>query len=242
MPSAFPVIDLGATAVQMCFGDSHGCVVSDEGKARCWGKSYWGNLGYGNLENIGDDETPASVGDIPLEGTVSKVYCGKDHSCALMDDGGVRCWGTNENGALGYGVGVYVGDDETLENLADVETGGNVVDLALGQKHTCALFDTGDVKCWGLNNHGQLGYAHTSSLGISSVPSAWDNVELGGKAVQITAGSYHTCALLDTGRVRCWGRNEDGQLGYGHTEDIGDDETPASAGDVPGIQVDPAKL
>ena len=242
LPSSFPLIDLGATAVQMCFGNGQGCVVSDQGRVRCWGNNYWGNLGYGNLEDIGDDETPASAGDIPLDGDVGKVFCGSDHTCALMEDGGVRCWGTNENGALGYGVGMYVGDDETLESLLDVSIGGVVVELALGSGHSCAILDTGDVKCWGNNEYGQLGYGNTNTVGLGNLPSDVGIVDLGGKAVQISTGYYHTCALLDTGRVRCWGRNDNGQLGYGHTENIGDDETPASAGDVPGIQVDPESL
>jgi len=85
------------------------------------------------------------------------------------------------------------------------------------------------VRYWGNNDWGQLGYGHTDD--IDDAASAGD-VDVGGTAVQIWAGDGHTCALLDDGALRCWGRNAAGQLGYGHTDDVGDDETPASAGDV----------
>ncbi len=79
---------------------------------------------------------------------------------------------------------------------------------------------------------GRLGTGATASIGDDETPATISDVALGGRAVQISAGVEHTCALLDTGRVRCWGANGEGQLGYGHTHDIGDDEAPASAGDV----------
>jgi alpha-tubulin suppressor-like RCC1 family protein len=107
------------------------------------------------------------------------------------------------------------------------------VQITAGANHTCVLLDRGAVRCWGENKNGQLGYGHTHDIGDKQLPASAGDVPLGGRAVQISAGGLHTCAVLDTGRLRCWGDNEWGQLGYGHKRNIGDDETPASAGDVP---------
>lgn len=107
------------------------------------------------------------------------------------------------------------------------------VQLALGFKHSCALLSDGAVRCWGLGDDGRLGTANTSTIGDDEPPSSAPAVELGGKAVAITAGDAHTCALLETKQVRCWGSGKQGQLGHGTSDDIGDHESPASAGDVP---------
>ena len=89
------------------------------------------------------------------------------------------------------------------------------------------------MRCWGYNFAGQLGYGHTSNIGDNEAPAAAGDVEVGGVVMQLVAGVYHTCALMESGAVRCWGHNQYGQLGYGHTDFIGNDEVPSSAGDVP---------
>lgn len=111
--------------------------------------------------------------------------------------------------------------------------GDFVTDVAPGGWHTCARLDTGRVRCWGNGMSGQLGYGNTSSIGDDEVPRTAGDVNVGETVYQVTTGWLHTCALLDTGAVRCWGDNHYGQLGYGNTEDIGDDELPFTAGDVP---------
>lgn len=80
---------------------------------------------------------------------------------------------------------------------------------------------------------GSLGYGNTAQIGDNEAPAVAGDVDVGGTVVQLVAGDSETCALLTTGGVRCWGYNYFGQLGYGNTTQIGDDETPASAGDVP---------
>jgi alpha-tubulin suppressor-like RCC1 family protein len=98
-----------------------------------------------------------------------------------------------------------------------------------GYAHTCALLSTGGVKCWGYNNEGQLGYSNTT--GLSEPPAS--TVNLGGtSAYAISVGGNHTCALLITGKARCWGYNGNGELGYGHTHNVGDNEPPFWAGDI----------
>ncbi|SEU39323.1 RCC1 domain-containing protein, partial [Stigmatella erecta] len=202
------------------------------GTMRCWGYNNVGQLGYGNTFNIGDNEKPYVAGDVALVGTATKIVTGYSHTCALMDTGLVRCWGNNQYGQLGYNTTQHVGDGEAIASYGYVNVGGIVVKLAAGDNHTCALMDTGKVRCWGLNNSGQLGYGNTQNVGDNEQPWSVGDVNVGGTVKDIVAGWGHTCALMDTGKVRCWGYNGYGQLGYGHTNSIGDNELPMTAGDI----------
>jgi alpha-tubulin suppressor-like RCC1 family protein len=203
------------------------------GGVRCWGFNEYGQLGYGHTNNIGDNETPASVGYVNLGGTAVQLGAGAEHTCARLEDGRVKCWGRNGDGQLGYGHDFDIGDNETPASAGYVDVGGPVLQLAAGARHTCALLSGGRVRCWGRNVDGQLGYGFGSYIGDDETPASAGDVDVGGVVVQLSAGSYHTCAQLDTGRVRCWGRNTSGELGYGHTNPIGTFEPAMVAGDVP---------
>jgi hypothetical protein len=88
-------------------------------------------------------------------------------------------------------------------------------------------------RCWGGENlYGQLGYAHERSIGDDETPASAGSVNVGGSVIHVEAGGFHTCALLSTKRNRCWGYGFEGALGYRNTNDIGDNESPASAGNV----------
>ena len=199
---------------------------------RCWGSGGAGRLGYGNTNTIGDDETPAAAGDVELGDKAVQLVAGTLHTCALLDTGKVRCWGSGSDGALGYNNTNNIGDDETPASAGDVDVGGSVIQLAAGDAATCALLDTGAVRCWGNGVHGRLGYGNLSPIGDDETPASAGDVDVGGPVSRIAMGFEHTCALLKDGAVRCWGRASTGALGYGNTNDIGDNETPASAGDV----------
>jgi len=93
--------------------------------------------------------------------------------------------------------------------MNDVLTG--VQAIAADGGHTCALMDTGGVRCWGENDYGQLGDGTTTD---NSTPPTSD-VLTGVQA--IAAGNFHTCALMKNGGMQCWGDNEHGQLGDGTT-------------------------
>ncbi len=231
-PATAGDVALGGVAAQIATGQTASCAVLDGGALRCWGYGFDGQLGYGNRDVVGDDETPADAGNVDLGGPATQVAVGAYHTCALLDTGDVRCFGYPLNGRLGYPVADPIGDDETPADVAPVDVGGRAVQLAAGYAHTCALLDTGRVRCWGRGTEGRLGYGAEDDIGDDEPPSARGDIDLGGAAVQVAAGDRHTCALLDTGTVRCWGRGADGQLGYGNTRSIGDDESPASAGDV----------
>ena len=100
------------------------------------------------------------------------------------------------------------------------------VKISLGTYHTCAILDTGDLKCWGWNSDGQLGYDSTDNKGDEAGEmAALAAVNLGADrtAIAVSTGSYHTCAILDTGDLKCWGANSNGQLGYDSTDSKGDE-------------------
>ncbi len=240
LPSTVPPVVLTGPAKRIFAGKYHNCAILDDDSVTCWGWNDKGQLGLGNRDSIGDDELPTQAGVIP--GLKAKTLAlGRLHSCALVDDGNVKCWGWNGKGQLGHASKDDLGDNETIESIPNVDLGGRAVGLSAGDNHTCALLDTGNVRCWGENNFGQLGYSHTRDVGDDETPATAGDVYIGEPVLAIYSGSYHNCALLADERIRCWGLNKFGQLGYGDTNDIGDNETPAGAGDVPYLKKEKTK-
>lgn len=236
-PASAGDVPLGEMAVDVEAGFYHTCAILSSGAVRCWGRNDSGQLGLGNTDNVGDDETPDTVSEVPVGGNVVQLAAGVFHTCALLDTGAVRCWGDGLFGQLGYGNTDTIGDDEPAASAGDVPLGGTAVSIEAGEFHTCAVMSTGDVRCWGGASSGMLGILSSTAIGDDETAESGGPVTLGGAADGLALGSVHTCARLTTGAVRCWGKGD--RLGYGGTDDIGDDETPASAGDVPvGASVD----
>lgn len=216
--------------VGLALGDAHSCAHIEGGRVRCWGQGAFGQLGRAAVDDIGDDETPASVGDLPLPGPIVELDSGADHVCARFEDGAVRCWGRGVSGQLGYANVANIGDDETLEDLAPVDLFETVAGLGLGSAHGCARTRGGKLRCWGANAFGQLGLSHVSPIGDDETPSAAEIVFLGADASFVAGGGAHTCALSGADQLRCWGQASRGQLGRGSVETIGDTEPPADEG------------
>ncbi len=237
--AALPVV-LGPGAVEdIALGNHHSCVLLDTGVVRCWGTGSDGALGYGNSASIGDDENPAAANDVPVGAGVVRLTAGWFHTCVITDLGDVRCWGRGAAGRLGYGSTISIGISQTAADVGAINlmTAAVPVEIEAGLAHTCALFDNGSVRCWGANTSGQLGYGDTTSVGDNEPAGSGGDVPLGGPAVAIAADGTHTCAIMaENGALRCWGAGGDGRLGYGNTNNVGDNETPASAGDVPLLQ------
>ena len=222
--------------VAVAAGGFHTCAVVKDGAgnrtAWCWGDDGEGQLGDGKP----GDRTAIAQPVTNLGSTVSALALGEFHSCALLDDGTVKCWGANPFGQLTV-------DPTTLASSATPvaasglpdPTSNPVVALTAGYGHVCALLKDNSARCWGENNFGQLGYETPHLNGDSSkpmVPSSTPGVVQGatgptpappsppvpphanqGQLVAITAGEFHTCALTDAGAVRCWGQGGRGQLG-----------------------------
>ncbi|HMJ10608.1 MAG TPA: choice-of-anchor D domain-containing protein [Polyangiaceae bacterium] len=247
-PESAGDVAVGGPVVQIAAGEAHTCALLSTGSVRCWGYGLNGQLGYGNRLHIGDDEVPAQAGDVDVGGRTAQIAAGSGQTCALLTNGRVRCWGTSSYG-LGYGNTESIGDDESPAEVGDIDLGGLARQIAVGGTHVCALLTNGKVRCWGSGSDGALGYANRNHIGDDEPPSAAGDVDVGGPVEQIVAGRTHTCALLSNKRVRCWGGNRDvgggsgegctgtftscGTLGYAHTRNIGDDEPPSAAGDVP---------
>ncbi len=235
--SAPPVnLGPGRTARAISAGGSHTCAVLDNGTVRCWGFGGNGRLGYGKIADIGrtPDSTPETVGPVNLgEGrTATAITAGYGHTCVVLDNATVRCWGFSGDGRLGYGTQLDVGDDEQPGMVTPVNVGPNRTAQAItgGRDHTCALLDDASVRCWGSGAFGQLGYGTPNPVGDDEVPGSLAPVPLGGAATAISGGRDHTCARLADGSVRCWGRGSNGRLGTCNEITIGDNELPTSAG------------
>ena len=207
-------------------------------RARCaaGAASYDGQLGYANTTRIGDNETPGSVGaGRPRRRTNRgrRSPRGGYHTCAILDNGTVRCWGSASSGQLGYGNTQHhrrqrdAGLGRGRWISAPERRGGDHrrrrPHLRAPRQRQGALLGRG--------GHGQLGYGNTATIGDNETPGSVATGEARRRAQRQSRSrpaSRHTCALLDDGKVRCWGLASSGQLGYGNTTTIGDNETPGS--------------
>ncbi len=126
------------------------------------------------------------------------------HTCALLESGQIKCWGNNWAGQLGDGTSENRYEPVLVTDISDAQW------ISAGESHTCAVLDDGSVQCWGDNSDGQLGDG-TDAGHIA--PAAVK--DLAGPASAVESGSVHTCALLESGEVQCWGSNYYGRLGSG---------------------------
>lgn len=204
--SALP-ISLGGfndTISKMVLGSSHACALYATGAVNCWGNGYYGQLGNGSSGSGVSSSVP--IAPIGLESSVMDIASGSTYSCAVLADHSVKCWGGNYYGALGL-EGITSSPTPTL-----VSGITNAIQIDSTFWHTCATLSNGGVKCWGYNNAGQLG---DGSLANKNTPV--DVVGLSQNALHVSAGNFHTCALMADGNVQCWGNNTKGELGNGTT-------------------------
>lgn len=195
-------------------GNDFTCVLMNSGDAKCWGRSTYGQVGQGNTNIIGDAETPASIPPIALPEKVMAIAAGGEHACALLASNNVVCWGYGGTGRLGYANITNIGDDELPAAVGTVNAGGNVDQIALGEAHTCVIFDSGYASCWGSGGTYQLGTGDNTNIGDNEHPGSVGVLNAGMTLDRIAPGSSHTCALRQDGAIRCWGHNSStGKLG-----------------------------
>lgn len=220
-------------AVELAPGQEHTCARLFNGRVKCWGDGEYGVLGLGDGTSRGD-EPGEMAGSLPFvdlgkNRTVRQLSSGSRHTCAVLDDGSVKCWGSNDVGQLGLG-------DVEDRGLAPLQMGDALPPVSLGSgrqahavaaglQHTCALLEDGKIKCWGGNASGQLGLGDTRSRGIrpGELGDALPEVDLGSDyvATALAVGPKRSCAILADGRTKCWGDNDFGALGLGDWKERG---------------------
>jgi|GEM_PF-2535720 len=210
MPPSFGLnLGSGKTAIAMAAGYSHNCAILNDRSVKCWGQNTFGQLGYN--DQVPRGLTPNAPINLGAARTAKAIATGFAHSCAILDDNSLKCWGANSSGQLGYGdFSARLTPSASPINLGE---GRTAKAISLGSYHSCALLDNNSIKCWGNNSEGQLGYG--DKLQRSAPPA--NSVAFTGSlpATSISTGHFHSCAVLSDKSLRCWGRNSEGQLGYG---------------------------
>ena len=189
------------TETTMSSGGDHLCAILDDSSLQCWGSNSFGQLGDGTTT---DRLTMTDVG-LDAARTAVSISSGKDHTCSILDNGDLQCWGRNNHGQLGDGTSVH------SNSPVDVSLSGVPVQLSSGDWHGCAIMDDASLQCWGRNADGQLGD------GSNTDRSSPVTVSIGENILAVSTGARHTCAITDSWALKCWGDNSNGQLGIGST-------------------------
>lgn len=187
-------------------GYEHTCGITLRDSTMCWGRNDYGQLGIG-----GTDDSPSPIRIETLKYLSAAGSGGENHTCAITFDGDAYCWGDNVDGQLGSG------DNESSDIPVLVSGGMEWAQISAGILTTCGVTTSGAAYCWGSNSGGQIGAGYFGDP-YPNVPTAVSG--LGEGTVQsISVGEYYACALTTGGGVKCWGKNDYGQLGIGNYED-----------------------
>jgi len=229
---ALPGVDIGLSdivAVRMTTARAYqtGCALAGNGTLKCWGGNNEGQLGLGDMNARGDDinEMGTQLRAVPIGGKSSFLALGRDALCVGLDTGQMRCWGNNEWGKLGQGDTAMRGHDGNNLPLVNLGVSSKVISASMSD-HVCAIFEDRTMKCWGHNHAGQLGLGDLVNRG--ELPNQMSTnlplVDFGTNDTPLEAatGESHTCVRFASNKVKCWGANGYGQLGYGDTTPRGD--------------------
>ena len=218
--SPVDVVGLTSGVDSISIGAGYSCFLTVSNTVRCLGSNNWGQLGDGSVTNSSSATQVLNVDD------AQSLSSGSQSSCVVTTSRTVKCWGYGGYGALGHGA------SPTYSSTAvDVAGLTSVAEVAVGDNSACAVTNGGAVKCWGRNDTGQLG---NGVAGNSNVPVNVTGLSSGVRAIR--AGQLHFCAILDTGSMKCWGRNSEGQLGSGAVS--GNRNTPVDSTIATGTIVD----
>ena len=184
-------------------GRAHQCAIRGTGLLYCWGDDTYGQVGNGST--TGNPSSPVRVAGTAT--TWKSVSAGANHTCAVLGSGYLYCWGDDTAGQLGNGStdGSQTGPDR----VAGTSTSWKSV--TAGGTHTCGILGTGYLYCWGDDTNGQVGNGDTTGnptgpVRVAGTATTWKSV---------SAGANHTCAVLGSGYLYCWGDDTTGQLGNG---------------------------
>lgn len=208
------VNDAHESATQVVVGSKHSCALTSSGTVKCWGSNSDNQLGGGTA--IGTDrysDYPSKVVGLPAAAV--SLAAGSTHTCAVLEDHSLWCWGYN-----GYG---QLGDQTRTQRSAPVKVKGlsNVISVTAGVANTCAVVGatptatSGAAKCWGNNENGVLGSGTTKSE-LRLTPTTVTG--LSSDVVSLSMGMEHACAVTTAGTAKCWGVGINGELGNGTTK------------------------
>ena len=185
---------------QLTSGDDHTCAIKNNVDIYCWGGNFEGQFGSGNTSG---SSTPILT--TSFNSSIISIEAGGKHTCALLANGDMYCWGRGVDGQIGYN------NATTTYSPQLVLLPRSAIAIDAGDSHTCAILDNNSMMCWGSNDFGQVGDGTTNQR---DVPVYVENF-IGANVypIAVSGGSLHTCALLNDGSINCWGRNNNGQLG-----------------------------
>ena len=219
-------LDAGTSASDITVGLNHSCAMMyDTGLAKniikCWGSNFDGQLGDDTMTQRltpvivkeYDDTTHTTTHTLV---DVVAISAGISHTCALINDGTVRCWGSGSAGRLGNGASTHRPAAVTVSGIIGTDAATTATAIAAGGDHACALMQNGTIKCWGAGSFGQMGnLANISKTTPVTVYGIGNGALANNAGIAVSAGGLHTCAVLAKGNMRCWGNNGFFQLGDG---------------------------
>jgi len=225
--------NLAAGVISVHAGADHFCTRLTSLNIKCWGVGDHGELGYGDTLQRGD-----SIGEmgvyLPLVNLgpsiiIARMACGTETNLAITNSGLLKSWGRGLDGSLGYGNSADIGDNPgemgSYRPYVNLGSGQIVHSVKAGQFASCALLISRNMKCFGSNLYGQLGYGDTTNRGDGSNEMGiyLDLVNFpSGMDVEFLSGGWHHFGILaTTNNIYLWGRNDGGQLGLGHATQIG---------------------
>lgn len=205
-------------------GKEHTCAVLSDGTLKCFGRNDAGQLGYDHTNSLGDaagevaalsainlGSSSGGSGSSPVSKTAVSVSAGTGFTCALLNDGSVKCWGSGLDGRLGSDGTANIGDESgemAALGTVNLGTGKTAIAISARDDHACAVLNDHSVKCWGNGENGRLGQDSTDAKGDAVGEMALlqpINLGTGKTALDVSAGFDHTCALLNDGNVKCVG-------------------------------------
>jgi len=212
-------------ATQVATGYYHSCAILVNRQLRCWGWN--GDGGLGNDSPTDQFNTAVVVQNVagtgPLQNVI-QVVAGDYHTCALISNGQVRCWGDGDYGQNGNGVFADRLRPVVVRNATNTGPLQNVTQISAEPYGACALLVNDEVRCWGENDYGQLGNDNTPTN--SALPVAVHGLGGVGRLTGVASlggGFDNNCAVLNNGQARCWGYNGGGSgptiLGNGSNVD-----------------------
>jgi hypothetical protein len=201
----------GDKVAEVGTGGWHSCARTIAGRLYCWGQNTYGQMGDGLVNGDADALTPREV--TALGDQVAQLSVGFEHTCTLMKNGSVYCWGHNAYGEIGDGTSQEIKLEDGIKPtpVAVTALGTDVAYVSAGGFYTCIIKKSDkSLWCWGDNTEGHLSTGDTVNRAVPTISAG------AGPWLHVDTGVAHGCGVKTNGSVWCWGRDRHGQLGTTH--------------------------